>query len=69
MIVSSPHRLIFDLVGAGQTGLNMGARLKSLDIPTLIIDKLPRVGDQWRIRYPTLTLHTPRVHHTCMTSS
>lgn len=53
----------FFVVGAGQTGLNIGARLKQLGIPTLLIEKNARVGDVWRNRYPTLVLHTPRPHH------
>ncbi|OJA09276.1 hypothetical protein AZE42_01999, partial [Rhizopogon vesiculosus] len=33
------------VIGAGQAGLTIGARLKYLGIPTLIVDKKPRVGD------------------------
>lgn len=51
------------LVGAGQTGLNIGARFKQMGIRTIIIEKNNRVGDVWRKRYPTLVLHTPRPHH------
>lgn len=47
------------VVGAGQSGLDLGARLKFLDIPTLIIEKYPRVGDRWRNRYQALCLHDP----------
>ena len=47
------------IVGAGQSGLDLGARLKFLDIPTLIVEKNPRVGDQWRNRYQALCLHDP----------
>jgi cation diffusion facilitator CzcD-associated flavoprotein CzcO len=50
------------LVGAGQTGLQIAARFRQLSIPTLVVDKAARVGDQWRARYPTLSLHTPRQH-------
>lgn len=35
----------------GQAGLNLGARLQSLGISCLIIDKNKRVGDNWRKRY------------------
>lgn len=62
-IETDPYVLI---VGAGHGGLNMGAKLKSLNIPTLIIDRLPRVGDSWRMRYPTLSLHTVRTHHSLL---
>lgn len=35
----------------GQSGLNLGARLQSLNISSLIVDKNERVGDNWRKRY------------------
>jgi hypothetical protein len=35
----------------GQAGLEIGARLGRLDVPTLIIDRNPRIGDNWRNRY------------------
>ncbi|KAJ7627311.1 FAD/NAD-P-binding domain-containing protein [Roridomyces roridus] len=54
-IERDPYVLI---VGAGQTGLNMAARFKQMDIPTLIVEKNVHIGDNWRQRYPTLTLHT-----------
>lgn len=38
------------ILGAGQGGLTSAARLHQLQIPTLIIDKNPRVGDNWRNR-------------------
>ncbi|KAH8155202.1 uncharacterized protein LAJ45_00211 [Morchella importuna] len=50
------------VVGAGQGGLTIGARLKMLGIQTLIIDKNERVGDNWRKRYHQLVLHD-RVHY------
>lgn len=39
------------VVGAGQAGLNMGARLQNLGLSCLIVDKHERVGDNWRKRY------------------
>lgn len=39
------------ILGAGQGGLTSAARLHQLQIPTLIIDKNPRVGDNWRNRW------------------
>ncbi|KAI0741575.1 FAD/NAD-P-binding domain-containing protein [Daedaleopsis nitida] len=54
------------IVGAAQTGLQIAARFKQLDIPTLVVERLPRVGDTWRRRYPTLTLHTTKMHHTLL---
>ena len=53
------------LVGAGQSGLNVGARFRQMNIPTLLIDKEDAVGNVWRKRYPSLTLHTPNTHHAC----
>lgn len=47
------------IAGGGQSGLELGARLKFLDIPTLIVENRPRVGDQWRNRYQALCLHDP----------
>jgi cation diffusion facilitator CzcD-associated flavoprotein CzcO len=49
------------VVGGGQAGLSIAARLGQLDIDTLIVDRGPRVGDNWRRRYHALTLHN-QVH-------
>jgi putative flavoprotein involved in K+ transport len=45
------------VVGGGQAGLSIGARLHQLGIDTLIVDRHERVGDNWRKRYHSLTLH------------
>ncbi len=55
-ISRQPYCLI---VGGGQGGLALAARLKRLDVPTLVIDRLARPGDAWRNRYKTLCLHDP----------
>ncbi|KAL0069258.1 hypothetical protein AAF712_003622 [Marasmius tenuissimus] len=47
------------IVGAGHTGLEIGARLKMLGIDHLIVDRNARVGDNWRNRYEALCLHDP----------
>ena len=47
------------IIGAGQAGLTLAARLKQLDVSTLIVDKNDRVGDNWRKRYHSLVLHDP----------
>ncbi|KII91612.1 hypothetical protein PLICRDRAFT_38413 [Plicaturopsis crispa FD-325 SS-3] len=47
------------IVGGGQSGLELGARLKALDVTTLVVEKQPRIGDQWRKRYEALCLHDP----------
>ncbi|KAG6920255.1 hypothetical protein DXG01_005024 [Tephrocybe rancida] len=33
------------IVGAGQAGLEIAARLKQLEVPTLVLERLPRIGD------------------------
>ena len=45
------------VVGAAQSGLAVAARLRALDVDTLVVDRLARVGDVWRNRYHSLTLH------------
>ncbi|KAG2073998.1 FAD/NAD(P)-binding domain-containing protein [Suillus decipiens] len=45
------------VIGAGHSGLETAARLKYIGVPTLVIEKKPRVGDNWRDRYKTLCLH------------
>jgi putative flavoprotein involved in K+ transport len=47
------------IVGGGQGGLALGARLRRLGVPTLIIEKNARAGDSWRNRYKSLCLHDP----------
>ncbi|GAA3616544.1 NAD(P)/FAD-dependent oxidoreductase [Marihabitans asiaticum] len=45
------------VVGGGQAGLAAAARLRVLGVDALIVEKLPRIGDVWRQRYHSLTLH------------
>ncbi|MCV2447198.1 flavin-containing monooxygenase [Paracoccus sp. DMF] len=47
------------IVGGGQGGIALGARLRQLGVPTIILDKHDRPGDQWRSRYKSLCLHDP----------
>ncbi|MGH3428546.1 MAG: NAD(P)-binding domain-containing protein, partial [Mycobacteriales bacterium] len=47
------------VVGAGQGGLTIAARLKQLGVDTLVVERNPRVGDNWRNRYRSLVLHDP----------
>ena len=49
------------VVGGGQAGLSIAARLGQLEVDTLIVDRWPRIGDNWRRRYDALTLHN-QVH-------
>src|SRR5262249_13937937 len=45
------------IVGGGQAGLSIAARLRQLGIDALIVDRHKRIGDNWRTRYHSLTLH------------
>jgi putative flavoprotein involved in K+ transport len=47
------------IIGGGQGGIALGARLRQLDVPTIVIDRHARPGDQWRSRYKSLCLHDP----------
>jgi len=47
------------IVGGGQGGIGLGARLKRLGVPTIIIEKNSKPGDSWRNRYKSLCLHDP----------
>src|SRR5262252_1501563 len=49
------------VVGGGQAGLSIAARLTQLQIDTLIVDRERCIGDNWRNRYRALTLHN-QVH-------
>lgn len=49
------------VVGGGQAGLAVAARLTQLAVDTLIVDRERRIGDNWRNRYHALTLHN-QVH-------
>ncbi|PLW17999.1 hypothetical protein PCANC_07186 [Puccinia coronata f. sp. avenae] len=47
------------ILGGGQNGLSVAARLKVLGIESLIVEKSKRLGDCWRTRYDSLCLHDP----------
>jgi putative flavoprotein involved in K+ transport len=47
------------VVGGGQGGIALGARLRQLGVPAIVVDKHERPGDQWRKRYKSLCLHDP----------
>ncbi|MEN3349888.1 MAG: hypothetical protein V7632_3523 [Bradyrhizobium sp.] len=52
------------VVGGGQAGLAIAARLGQLNIDALIVDREARIGDNWRKRYHALTLHNQvQVNH------
>jgi cation diffusion facilitator CzcD-associated flavoprotein CzcO len=45
------------IVGGGQAGLVLAARLGAIGVDALVIEQHDRVGDNWRSRYHSLTLH------------
>ena len=47
------------IIGGGQGGIGLGARMRRLGVPTIIVEKNPRPGDSWRNRYKSLCLHDP----------
>lgn len=51
-----PYTLV---VGGGQSGVALAARLRQLGVPTLVIDSRANPGDTWRSRYKSLCLHDP----------
>jgi putative flavoprotein involved in K+ transport len=47
------------VIGGGQGGIALGARLRQLGVPAIVVDQHERPGDQWRKRYKSLCLHDP----------
>jgi putative flavoprotein involved in K+ transport len=47
------------IVGGGQGGIALAARLKRLNVPAIVVEKNGRAGDSWRKRYKALCLHDP----------
>lgn len=47
------------IVGGGQGGIGLAARLRRLNVPTIVIERNERAGDSWRKRYKSLALHDP----------
>ena len=47
------------IVGGGQGGIVLGARLRKLGVPTIIVERNAKPGDSWRKRYKSLCLHDP----------
>ncbi|KAG2118316.1 putative dimethylaniline monooxygenase (N-oxide-forming) [Suillus clintonianus] len=48
------------IVGAGQCGLSIAARLENLGVSTLVVEKRSVLGDSWRSRYEALETNTSR---------
>jgi len=53
-ITEQPYVVI---VGGSQCGVTLGARLKQLGVPSIVLEKNGRPGDAWRHRYEALRLH------------
>jgi putative flavoprotein involved in K+ transport len=47
------------IIGGGQGGIALGARLRQLGVPALVVERNDRAGDSWRKRYKSLCLHDP----------
>ncbi|KAF8960044.1 hypothetical protein BDZ97DRAFT_1835231 [Flammula alnicola] len=45
------------IVGGGHSGLDVAVHLKTLGVSNLVIERNPRIGDNWRTRYEALCLH------------
>jgi putative flavoprotein involved in K+ transport len=52
------------IVGGGHAGISAAVELKRIGLTALIVDRMARVGDNWRLRYRGLKLHnkTPVNH-------
>jgi putative flavoprotein involved in K+ transport len=55
-VTKQPYVLV---IGGGQGGIGLGARLRQLGVPSIVIDRHLRPGDAWRSRYKSLCLHDP----------
>jgi hypothetical protein len=53
----SDQQPVVIIVGGGQSGLEVAARLKYLGVKTLVVEREVRIGDNWRKRYEALCLH------------
>ncbi len=47
------------IIGGGQGGIALGARLRQLGVSHIVIERNERPGDSWRNRYKSLCLHDP----------
>lgn len=47
------------IIGGGQGGMALGARLQFLGVHAVILEARARAGDSWRDRYESLCLHDP----------
>ncbi|HEY2192724.1 MAG TPA: NAD(P)/FAD-dependent oxidoreductase [Actinomycetospora sp.] len=47
------------VIGGGQGGIALAARLRQLGVETIVVERNERPGDSWRKRYKSLALHDP----------
>ncbi|MBQ0932997.1 NAD(P)/FAD-dependent oxidoreductase [Ideonella alba] len=47
------------IIGGGQGGIMLAARLRRLGVPTIVVERNEKPGDSWRKRYKSLCLHDP----------
>ncbi|MEM7253522.1 MAG: NAD(P)-binding domain-containing protein [Pseudomonadota bacterium] len=45
------------IVGGGHAGITAAVELNQLGLDALVVDRIKRVGDNWRLRYHSLKLH------------
>jgi cation diffusion facilitator CzcD-associated flavoprotein CzcO len=57
------HQPLCVIVGGGQGGLTIAARMKAFGYNTLIVESNGNIGDNWRKRYKFLSLHDPFYYH------
>ncbi|OQV11152.1 hypothetical protein CLAIMM_15036 [Cladophialophora immunda] len=48
------------IVGAGQAGLSSAGRLEALGVSYIVLERNAKIGDNWKNRYDSARLHTPR---------
>ncbi|HYN11865.1 MAG TPA: NAD(P)/FAD-dependent oxidoreductase [Burkholderiales bacterium] len=53
------HQPYVVIVGGGQAGIALAARLRRMGVPNIVLEKNERPGDSWRKRYRSLVLHDP----------
>jgi len=59
MATQRTERVETVVVGGGQAGLAVGYHLARRNRPFVILDANERVGDAWRMRWPSLRLYSP----------
>lgn len=48
------------IIGAGNWGLTLASRLKTLGVNFLLVDKNQYIGDNWALRYDNMKFHVPK---------